>query len=689
MKYPGNLFIISMAVFGAYFARGAIAAQNAPTTFSTYGLIQPVNKYSSNPFWNVDSPYNQRMPVPIYATGADLNTGDCNRVVETLVATYCASHNYCTDSRINDIRPSVMVQLSQLPGHNFATSCGGYIDSVFENYQKTYGNVSAGTVHYTTTPTLQHTTTTQYKNPFKSAPNEYQSGVMERSAELDRLQRITTTTPEVSTTDFPKTIADMSFTERLANTTVGYEPYKDLNPYKTPQFESDEEYYERLKKLNPSEYCKRFPSDVETCSKKITYQLFGGTNAADNPKYYIPGQGATISGIPTRNNSIFVSWCTNSALTNCASTQVISKSENTDKTFFAKWGCTNGYVLQNNYCVNPSNPNGDSGSYVPQYPGSGGYGCPDIHMDTNCQCTGNYAPNPNNPNTCICANGLDITTYPNCERGTTDKKPQCIRNIENDSDFKTTIHTQLTRGNITNNTEFDAWLRTNKLNLYNTIATEIEKHCLRESSNSALAEFNSFLDTNTEMSITLENFSVSLPIVDLFDYVKFPTAILVYNNRGFKPAQQILRSNLDNSRIFFTAACSDHIVLYHVDSSTGVNIAGHNTNFALPFTNKHKFFLDFPDEDMRTFPGLLIATFRNIISTTGETVVVIDNYLDARQKLKVFTDSLQNTNCQGGGLASYLVYSPKIRSGAGFWVSPIFDTKIDFVRIMDGPLVIR
>jgi hypothetical protein len=412
MKYPGNLFIISMAVFGAYFARGAIAAQNAPTAFSTYGLIQPVNKYSSNPFWNTDSPYNQRMPVPVYATGADLNTGDCNRVVETLVATYCASHNYCTDSRINDIRPTVMVQLSQLPGHNFATSCGGYIDSVFENYQKTYGNMSAGTVQYTTAPTVQQTNTAQYKNPLQQKPNAYQTGVAERAAELERLQRATTASPELGPTDFPKTTADLSFTDRLANTTAGYEPYKDLNPYKTPQFESDEEFYERLKKLNPTEYCKHFPTDVETCSKKIHYELFGGTNAAHNPKYYIPGQGATISGIPTRSNSVFVAWCTDSALLNCARAQVIDKNENTDKVFFAKWGCTNGYVLQNNMCINPAAPNTDP--YINPNPNN----CPDVaHMDANCQCT--VVPGTSiDPSTgmCKCDNGKDINS--NCADGT-------------------------------------------------------------------------------------------------------------------------------------------------------------------------------------------------------------------------------------------------------------------------------
>ena len=360
MKYQSGLFIISVAVFSAYCAH---AAQNAPTAFSQYGLIQPVNKYSSNPFWNPDSPYNQRMPIPVYATGADLNTGDCNRIVENLVISYCSSHNNCSDSRLTDVRPTVMVQLSQLPGHNFATSCGGYIDNIFENYQKTYGNMSAGTVRYTTTPTTTSTNYTQYENPFKVTPTEYQSGVAERTAELENLQHITTASPELSPTYFPKTSADLSFTDRLANTTAGYEPYKNLNSYKTPRFESDNEYYERLKKLNPTEYCKKFPNDTGTCVKQIKYELFGGTNDPKNPTSYIFGSGATISGNPTRKDSIFLAWCSDSDLSQCTKTQTISKNANTDFTFYAKWDCTNGKVLQNNMCIDPAATGSSSGSF--------------------------------------------------------------------------------------------------------------------------------------------------------------------------------------------------------------------------------------------------------------------------------------------------------------------------------------
>ena len=106
----------------------------ATTPFSQYGQIQNVQNYSSNPFWNPDSPYNQRMPVPVYVTGADVNTSDCTAVVGALVASFCASRNNCANMDVNDARPTLTVQLASLPNHNYVTPCAGYIDTEFEKY---------------------------------------------------------------------------------------------------------------------------------------------------------------------------------------------------------------------------------------------------------------------------------------------------------------------------------------------------------------------------------------------------------------------------------------------------------------------------------------------------------------------------------------------------------------------------
>lgn len=261
MKKTNCLLTLSVA---ALCAGAAHAVGTAPAILSQYGEIQSVKNYSSNPFWNKNSPYNQNFPKPIYANGADLNTGDCNRVVENLVTSYCVEHNYCAGLRISDVRPTIMVQLSQLPGHNFATSCGGYIDSTFEKFQKQYGNTSA----VNTVKTTKQTPNIEIANPFKQQPTADQRAVADRAAELERLQSMTTATPALRAADFPKTTADLSFTDRLANTTAGYEPYKDLESYKKPNFlGEDANFFERLKAQNFDEYCNRRPNEAECVEK--------------------------------------------------------------------------------------------------------------------------------------------------------------------------------------------------------------------------------------------------------------------------------------------------------------------------------------------------------------------------------------------------------------------------------------
>ena len=341
MKKTNCLFTLWVAALCA--GTHAYAAGTAPAILSNYGEIQSVKNYSSNPFWNKNSPYNQNFPKPIYATGADLNTGDCNRVVENLVTSYCAEHNYCRNLRISDVRPTIMVQLSQLPGHNFATSCGGYIDSAFDKFQKEYGNVS--TVNLP--KTASQPTNIEIVNPFAPKQTAAQRAIADRTAELERLQSITTPAAGVQAANFPKTTADLSFTDRLANTAAGYEPYKDLESYKKPEFlGEDEAFFERLKAQNFQEYCNRRPDD-DACKKlrehTITYVLFGGTGCQSTK--YETGRGATVSCVPTRQNSTFMGWCTDYSTattydgTACPKQHTIAKTDTDDKTYYAKWKC--------------------------------------------------------------------------------------------------------------------------------------------------------------------------------------------------------------------------------------------------------------------------------------------------------------------------------------------------------------
>jgi len=125
------------AVFCGFYAFTATATTSL---FSDYGQIQNVQNYSSNPFWSPNSPYNQRMPQPIYVQGPDLNTEDCMQIVQSLVAVQCMVRDNCKDTQLSEIRPAIMVQLSQLPGHNYVSSCSGYLDGAFEKYVEQYGN---------------------------------------------------------------------------------------------------------------------------------------------------------------------------------------------------------------------------------------------------------------------------------------------------------------------------------------------------------------------------------------------------------------------------------------------------------------------------------------------------------------------------------------------------------------------
>ena len=249
MNFKPGLFSIVLAPFGALFAHTVNAAQNAPAPFSKYGQIQAVQNYSSNPFWSKDSPYNQKMPTPVYAMGPDLNTGDCQRIVDSLVASQCAANNNCVGMKIADIRPNIIVGLSQLPGHSFATSCAGYIDSSFNNYVKKYGYVkpsvgAAFPTAYAPNPNASGTANTDTTvNLFQPKPTSYQSGVLERTRELAELHASTSNgSPVLATTAFPTTIADLSMSQRIELKSDGYEPYKDSVVYHPITIQSEEEY---------------------------------------------------------------------------------------------------------------------------------------------------------------------------------------------------------------------------------------------------------------------------------------------------------------------------------------------------------------------------------------------------------------------------------------------------------------
>ena len=244
----GTLKSLLFAVFCGFYAITAFAATSL---FSDYGQIQNVQNYSSNPFWTPNAPYNQRIPQPVYVQGADLNTEDCTRVVQSLVYAQCAARDNCKNTTLADIRPTIMVQLSNLPGNNYVSACAGYLDGIFESYVAQYGN--ALPTHSVAFPTAiapnpnvnNNDGNVQIQNPYKQQAPQWQQEIKERSQELQELQRQNgADSYNLSATDFPTTYADLSFSERMNLASQDYAKYKDMNAYQGLNVKGESEWCE-------------------------------------------------------------------------------------------------------------------------------------------------------------------------------------------------------------------------------------------------------------------------------------------------------------------------------------------------------------------------------------------------------------------------------------------------------------
>jgi hypothetical protein len=295
-KLRTNNCSLLFALCSLFFINCATAQSNTP--FSKYGMVQNVQNYSSNPFWNPNGPYNQRMPTAVYATGPDVETADCQNIVSYLVATECNTRNKCISTQLSDIRPSIMLQLSQMPGGGYATACGGYIDSAFEAYvkQNAIAAPSTGAAFPTVTdmPSATTESTFEIKNPFSPKLQEWQKEILDRKQELKDLQAANGVSEPhvVRTTEFPTTYADLSFSERMENAAAGYEPYKDARAFKEIKVESEKDYLIRQQELahakdrmnlTMEEFCKKYPAD-ELCKKKDSSSNNSGSSESVSPE---------------------------------------------------------------------------------------------------------------------------------------------------------------------------------------------------------------------------------------------------------------------------------------------------------------------------------------------------------------------------------------------------------------------
>lgn len=271
MRMKFNLFIVLSALFASL--------AHADTVMSKYGVIQNVQDYSSNRFWSPNGPYNQRIPTAVYAMGPDVGTDECQNMVSYLVSVECESRNKCVSTQLSDIRPSIISQLSQIPDGNYASSCGGYIDTAFEQYLKTSAIAapSAGAAFPTTTGmgTAGDGSTFEMKNPLSPKLQQWQMEILDRKQELKDLQAANgVKQPKlVRTTEFPETYGDLSFDERMENAAAGYEPFKDARAYKEIKIESEKDYLTRHNPTTTPDNKKKIPETENTTPGLITENL--------------------------------------------------------------------------------------------------------------------------------------------------------------------------------------------------------------------------------------------------------------------------------------------------------------------------------------------------------------------------------------------------------------------------------
>lgn len=278
MKTKFSSIISVIFAFSASSGFATTFQQNTGTPFSQYGQIQNVQNYSSNPFWDPSSPYNQRMPVPVYVQGTDISTSDCQAVVSALISSYCSTRNNCYDVDVDDARPTLTVQLASLPNHNYVTPCSGYIDTEFEKYvsQNALAAPSGKVVAFPTATTPNpdiNAQSVEFENPYQPQlptwnGDPWAQEMMERKQELENLQSANESAGDtkLAAAAFPTSAADLTFTQRLQNDAAGYAPYAGKSAYEPLNIEPEEKYLARMQQLAQNDktiFCSKYPESPE------------------------------------------------------------------------------------------------------------------------------------------------------------------------------------------------------------------------------------------------------------------------------------------------------------------------------------------------------------------------------------------------------------------------------------------
>lgn len=214
-----TLSVLAFLPFSANAAAFPTAAQAEAANPARFGgqLIDNPTNYSSMPGYIPGSPYNyRRIPVVVQPPRNDMSSGECDMVLSGAIGAECAGGR-CANMTILGIRPRLVLRLAQISGKDYSAACAGFIDSAWDRWKSENPdaaiNYSGGAPAAKPAPTL---------------------GVASGGGAF----------PAVGG-GFPTTINDVSYLDRLANTTAGLEPWADADPYKTITIENYGDYLER------------------------------------------------------------------------------------------------------------------------------------------------------------------------------------------------------------------------------------------------------------------------------------------------------------------------------------------------------------------------------------------------------------------------------------------------------------
>lgn len=136
--------------------------------------------------------------------------------------------------------------------------------------------------------------------------------------------------------DFPATVADLSFTDRMALKSKSYEPFRDMRAYHDLVVEGEEHFIERqmalmeieresdMETMQADEYCDNYPLDDENCIQKpgVWNDI---VDIADDYEYGLEYSGATIGGgVVFANNTVRGGSCYPAAKSNDFKNQILT-----------------------------------------------------------------------------------------------------------------------------------------------------------------------------------------------------------------------------------------------------------------------------------------------------------------------------------------------------------------------------